>query len=514
MSRLQALLCSAFSALLFAGAFPPFNFWWLAWLWPLPLLFLIWSPGARRGGRLFFFGWRHGWLTGFLSFTATLWWVGHVSTPGMFALCVYLALYPALWGGFAALLKPASPGQGFFASVALGLLWCGLEWTRSILLTGFPWNGAAVPLVEMPGVRSLAMFTGVTGLSILPLFFASGVAAAWTLRSHRYVRSRALLMAVTLGTPAALTLATWQKTPPPPGDMAVMLVQPNVNMQDKMDERLNLSRYDDLLALTVDGYEKARAKPELIVWPESAIPFLFHESVHDERLNAILKMGPFSLITGADDIAADDMGTDSWDISNCVVMLKNERRNFQIHAKVHLVPFGEYIPLRKELPFLESMLGNLIPTDFTPGKSLEPLPIEGAKAQVIPLVCFEDTIADLARRFVRDTPQIMVNVTNDNWFAESPESAIHALNARWRCVELQRPMIRSANTGVTCVIDTEGRMTSEMKPFTRGVLHASVPLPAGGITFYAAHGDIVPMSAGVAGFLLALTMLFTRRSTR
>jgi apolipoprotein N-acyltransferase len=106
----------------------------------------------------------------------------------------------------------------------------------------------------------------------------------------------------------------------------------------------------------------------------------------------------------------------------------------------------------------------------------------------------------------------MVNITNDNWFHESPESAIHALNARWRCVELQRPMVRSANTGVTCVIDTEGRMTSELPPFTKGVLHASVPLTGGGITFYALHGDVFSMAGGAAGLLLALAILFTRRS--
>jgi apolipoprotein N-acyltransferase len=379
-------------------------------------------------------------------------------------------------------------------------------------LTGFPWNAAAVPLVEMPGLRSLAAYTGVVGLSMLPIFFMTGTVAAWTLRGHRSVRGRAALMVVVMATPAVLTLVTWQKTPHPSSQMEVMLVQPNVSMKDKMDERQNVPRYEDLLKLTTEGYERAKTRPELIVWPESAIPFLFHERVHDEPLNSILGLGPFALITGADDIAANDDGTNSWDLSNCVVMLREERSNFVIHGKVHLVPFGEYIPLRKQLPFLEDMLGHLIPSDFTSGKSLEPLRMDGVKPEVVPLVCFEDTIADLARRFIRDVPQILVNVTNDNWFHESPESAIHALNARWRCVELQRPMVRSANTGVTCVIDTEGRMTSEMKPFTRGVLYASVPLFAGGVTFYAAHGDVIPVGAGVAGLLLVLVILVGRRS--
>jgi apolipoprotein N-acyltransferase len=512
MSLLKAPLICLGSALLFAGAFPPFNLWWLAWLWALPLQVWLWKAQGRRGWRLFMAGWGLGWMTGFLSFSATLWWVGHVSVPGMLAMCVYLGLYPAVWAGFAALLKPATSGQGFLASLVLAMLWCGLEWSRGVMLTGFPWNGAAVPLVEMPGLRSLAAYSGVTGLSMLPFFFMSGLAAAWTLRKHRHVRSIALLTAATLSMPAVLTLLTWQKSPQPAMQLEVMLVQPNVSMKDKMspDEETGVARYQDLAALTIEGIEKARTKPELIVWPESAVPRAFHDPMHAEYFDHLFTDGVNTLITGADALTAQDSNMDDWNVHNCAALMRGRYDNFILHAKVHLVPFGEYIPLRHQLPFLQDMLGDLIPTDFTAGTSLEPLKLEGMKYDVIPLICFEDTIADVARRFVREAPQVMVNITNDNWFAESPESAIHALNARWRCVELQRPMVRSANTGVTCVIDTEGRMTSEMRRFIRGVLYASVPLSAGGTTFFAAHGDVVSMTAGAAGLLLSLAILLFR----
>ena len=108
-----------------------------------------------------------------------------------------------------------------------------------------------------------------------------------------------------------------------------------------------------------------------------------------------------------------------------------------------------------------------------------------------------------------------MNITNDNWFAESNESAIHALNARWRCLELQRPMVRAANTGVTCVIDTEGRVTNELPRWKQGLLHASVPLTRGGITFYAAHGDVIPIGAGIAGLVMAvIASMLVVRTTR
>lgn len=526
MSRLTAFLLSALCGPLFAAAYPPVGQWWLAWFWLLPLLAVLWSGEQRKGVRLAWFGFRHGWLAGFSAFVATLWWVGHVTVPGMFALCVYLGLFPAVWGAFAVVLRPATPGRGILSALALGGIWAGLEWLRSWLLTGFPWNAAAVPLVEMPGLRALAAYTGVTGLSAVPVFFMAGIAAAWSLRRHRSAKGKAVLLAVTLATPAVLTLVLWEQSPQPAGSLRVLLVQPNLSMAMKMhldladkpeEERFEImrqreeQRYADLLNLTGDAYQAAKEKPALIVWPESAIPGRFHDDGHDTPLNSILALGPVTLITGADAIRADPTGT-YWLPGNCIAMMRGKKENFLLHGKIHLVPFGEYIPLRKQLPFLEKMLGDLIPNDFSPGDSTAPLVMDGLPCEVIPLVCFEDTIADLARQFVRDAPQLMVNVTNDNWFAESNESAIHALNARWRCIELNRPMVRSANTGVTCVIDTEGRITHEIPRWKAGVLHASVPYPKGGITFYARNGELFSMLAGCAGLaILFLNLLKPHR---
>jgi apolipoprotein N-acyltransferase len=303
-----------------------------------------------------------------------------------------------------------------------------------------------------------------------------------------------------------------------------MLVQPNVSMAEKthldlvhlsVEERQrrildrDVTRYAELKFLTMKGLGEAKVKPDLIVWPESALPWEFYDPKHEDFLDPILKSGSFVLITGCDDrTAAESM--DRWELRNCAAMMRGSYDSFQLHAKVHLVPFGEYIPLRRQLPILEKMLGHLIPGDFTAGDSLEPLRMEGASWEVVPLICFEDTIGRVARKFVRDAPQLLVNVTNDNWFHESNESAIHALNARWRCLELRRPMVRAANTGVTCAIDTEGRVIDQLPRWKQGVLHASVSLTPGGLTFYAAHGDIVAIAAGITALLMAAALLMRR----
>ncbi len=513
MSFLCALVSALLTGVLFALAYPPFSQWWLAWLWALPLFWRVWQPVPLRGWRLFLYGFRHGWLAGLFVFTGTLWWTAHVTGAGMAALCVYLALYPAVWGGVAALLRPETTGRGFLAVLALALLWVGLEWERGVFpILGFPWNGAAVPLVEMPGLRSLAAYGGTTGLSVLPFLFMGGIAAAWMLRRHGSARGRAVLLAFSLATPAVTTIISWQQSPQPSGHVQVMLVQPNVAMADKLNPEYEVQRYQDLATLTVTALRHSQSKPALIVWPESALPRPFHDRMHEEYFASLFKAGADTILTGADALTAEGSGTEDWSAYNCAVLMRGDYDSFVLHAKVQLVPFGEYIPFRRELPFLEDMLGDLIPSDFSPGTSLAPLRMEGMEYEIIPLICFEDTIARVARKFVRDAPQLMVNITNDNWFRGSNESAIHALNARWRCLELQRPMVRSSNTGVTCVIDTEGRMTSELPRWKQGVLHASVPLTSGGITFYVAHGDVIPIAAGIAGLVLAGILIFTRRT--
>jgi apolipoprotein N-acyltransferase len=528
MAFLRALVPALLSGVLFAAALPPVGQWWLAWFWMLPLLWKLWPGiGTPTPRRLFWYGFRHGWLAGFFVFTGTLWWVAHVTGPGMIAMCLYLALYPAIWGGCAALLRPESPGRGLLAALVLALLWVGLELIRSRLLTGFPWNGAAVPLAEMPGLRALAAWTGVTGLAAVPVFFMSGLAAAWVLRGHRKVRGRAVLLGITLGLPPVLTLLLWEKSPQSQASLQVMLVQPNfpriepgAEPEPKTDAELQelRARWDRedaeqraaMKGLTLAGMAAARTKPQLVVWPESALPGYYFDGGNADLFAELFEAGMDTLLTGADSQTPDANDDKLWHPRNCAVLLRRGSREVNIYEKVHLVPFGEYLPLRKQIPLLEQWLGHLIPRNFEAGSVTEPLYTEGLPCEIIPLICFEDTIARVARKFVKPVPQVIVNITNDNWFYQSNESAIHALNARWRCIELRRPMVRASLTGVTCVIDTEGRVTDEMPRWRPGVLHATVSLPPGEMTFFAEHGDLLSIWFGAGGVFLGLIFVFTR----
>ena len=509
MPRRLTPLVSASAGLLLAGAFPPLNWWPQALVWLVPLLWVLHESPARAACRRpWWFGFRQGWCAGAAFFLATLWWVGHVSTPGMLALCAYLGLYPAVWAGFAAVLPRRSPA-GIVASAAIMAgLWCGLELLRGTLLSGFPWNGAAVPLVAVPGVRDWAETIGVTGVAWLPVFLQCLV---HPLRREPFAWIGAGLFALTvagwaLSTSLGRAAADREITRP----LTLALVQPNVSMEDKMfgDETVQQRRYDELIALSREALTKT---PQLLVWPESALPGWFHDAVAVKAFDPLLGSGT-ALVTGCDAEFAEGAAADDWQPRNCVALVAGTSDNFQLHAKVRLVPFGEFIPFRRQLPFFESMLGHLIPRDFAPGTRLQPFSGSPGLPEIIPLVCFEDTIGSHVRKFAGPAPQLLVNVTNDNWFHHSPAAAMHALNARWRCLELRRPMVRSANTGVTCAVDADGRIVAALPPFTAGVLHVSLPVPRAHVTWFARHGDLFSAVAGLTALCMAFaTLRFSRR---
>jgi apolipoprotein N-acyltransferase len=442
-----------------------------------------------------------GWSFGAVFFLASLWWLGHVTVPGMLALCAYLALYPAVWAGCAALIRPTSTRASITSALALAGLWCGLEWLRSSLLSGFPWNGIAVPLGTIPGLRDWAPLLGVTGTAFFPVAFQSLLVPLSRPRPQ-------LLAAFTLTIAAFLSL-TFPHHPDnafPP--IRVALLQPNVSMADKMsgEDSVHQRRYDDLVASS-SAASKHPAR-DLIVWPESALPGWFHDAVDMKAFDSLLAFGT-TIITGCDAGSIEGAAPDDWNPRNCVALLHGNSSQFLLHAKVQLVPFGEFIPFRRQLPFLETMLGDLIPRDFAPGTVTSPFPASSTVPAIIPLVCFEDSVGAHVRRFVRPEPQLIVNVTNDNWFHHSPAAHIHAINARWRCLELRRPMVRSANTGITCTIDTNGHI-SALPPFTNGVLNTSISPASGPPTPFARFGNLFSALAGALG-LAAIVILARRR---
>jgi apolipoprotein N-acyltransferase len=297
--------------------------------------------------------------------------------------------------------------------------------------------------------------------------------------------------------------------PTPDQRYHVALIQPDVTMEEKMspDPEAQRQRYFDLEAQTAKAFgENEKSGFDLVVWPESAVPNYFDEMVAGGAFVDQLKQGDFTLVTGADHR--------EWDkLYNSIAIMRGTVENRAIHPKIRLVPFGEFIPFRKEVPLFEKLLGDLIPVDFNAGTSLEPMRVEGQPFSMVPLVCFEDTLGEHARRFIRAEPQVMVNVTNDNWFHESPATEMHFANARWRAVELRRTLVRSANTGVTAIVSPWGHV-QRISSHQQGVVSGEFSTGTGEITFYARHGDLFSQVAGTVGLLGCVAVAVSRRRRR
>ena len=439
----------------------------------------------------------------------------------------------------------AVAGKSLRIALCLGAWWAGMEWLRSWVFTGFGWNPLGVAFVGAPVIAQAADLLGAVGLSILPVF-CQAVAVQYVGRV-RGGRCRPWLdvavAAVAVGLVAGY--GGWRLASEGRGEavrLKTLLVQINIPQEeahvawDALDVHL---AYEEETVKALDHLRENDPAhwPDWVMWPECALSGRILRAAdgswamwreNQDTIDQVRKAGPFQLIMGANELEAESVGDDqpvmkdharAW---NSLVVLSPENV-LQTYRKHHLVIFGETIPFADSIPFLkkiyEQQAGEEYGGSFTPGESLDPLPIPTAKGQVIgaiPTVCFEDTVPRLVRKFLRPGPQVIANVTNDGWFKESAGAAQHFANARFRAIELRRPMLRCANTGVTAAIDTTGStahpdtgkrqvlVDSNGSHFTRGSLLTELNIPVQpSATLYALIGDWGVIGMAVAAFVWA-----------
>jgi apolipoprotein N-acyltransferase len=202
---------------------------------------------------------------------------------------------------------------------------------------------------------------------------------------------------------------------------------------------------------------------------------------------------------------------------NSALLLAGRGEEFALHHKIHLVPFGEYVPFRASFPLFAWIIGDLVPSDFDAGENFTVFQLERVDLRVGPLICFEDTLGELGRRFVQAGAQLFVVLTNDGWFGESAGSRQHLAQSVFRSAENKIPMLRAANTGMTCWIDRHGQVievlaTPDGNTFIEGTLFGEFPVPTDAAdTFYTRHGEIFSQGCLVlcllgAGFFLGSSL--------
>jgi len=488
----RSLILPVASGLLLALSFPLFDFESLAWIALLPLLLAIRGSSWKAA-----FG--QGWLAGLVFFAVTLHWVINamhqygkmpfvVSFLVLLLLAGYCALFVAL---FTAVLTVIPDRRGLIRTWTAPALWVALEWARTYLFSGFPWALLGYSQYHHLTVIQISDVTGVYGVSymlVLANVIAARIADAGITRATDAARRAPLPW---IAGPLAVALIAvvvvyghWRLSPHTDSandhTVRIGLVQPNVDQAQKWDvayRRDTIERHKRLTLQVADG-------ADLVIWPEAATPFLFEvETTYKEELLTFVRERGIPLLFGSPAVESQTAG--QLRLLNSAYLASGDGVVLDRYDKIHLVPFGEYIPLKAILSFLDKLVVGI--GDFVPGAGPNVLGAPGGRLGIV--ICFEVIFPDLVRQFVDQGADYMVTITNDAWFGHSGAPYQHFAMVVFRAVENRVAFARAANTGISGFIDAEGHILRTTEIFVEGTLSGEIRT-GGPRTFYTVYGDL------------------------
>jgi len=511
--RAAGLLLSLLSGGLLFLAFPPADLGWLAFVALVPLLAVAARTTPRTAAL-------YGLACGTAFFAPLLYWITIVMSlygglsivvaASILALLVlYLATYVAL---YAALVAAASVRWGWRGLLLAPVFWVGLEILRGHLLTGFPWGLAGYSQWRNLALLQLSSLGGVYLTSFVVLLANSGLALLLLRPPGRAPRTAGVLLlalAATahLGGRAILPLAeSWSAGPPSgPAPIRVAAIQANVAQGVKWRPGEEQRIVADLLAMSD---EAAQEGADLVIWPESSSPLSFYRpaatvgataAVPIEPRREFLQMVEDSARQGGYTLIAGSVGYhyegERLRATNSAFVIGPDGVGSS-YDKVHLVPFGEYVPLGKVLFFVDRMVQGAI-AEFAPGRRLRPLATPAGQAGTF--VCYEAIFPELVRR-VAISSDFLINITNDAWFGRSAAPRQHLAMAVFRAPENRRWLVRAANTGISALVDPGGRVVASTPLEVRTILSGRIAKQSGP-TLYARTGDVFAWACAIVTLL-------------
>jgi apolipoprotein N-acyltransferase len=498
-------------------AMPPVDAWPVLFL-TLPVL--VWLVDGAAGGRLGGIPGAAivGWWFGFGYHLVGLYWIGHAFLVDAKAfgwllpfavtgLPAFMACYTALGLALARMLWTRGPGRLLALAVAL----TATEWLRGWLFTGFPWNTYGYALTGSLALSQGAALIGIWGLTFLTVaVFAS---PAVLLDERADTRRPWLPLALGVVVLAALAAyGTWRLSRTPTtfvDNVRLRIMQPNLPQDEKFNysaKQRVMSQYLELSDRSTGPQSSGVRDATHLIWPESAFPFLLtREPDAMAQIASLLPQGTV-LITGAIRAPEAPPGSKIERAYNSIYVIDHDGTILSVYDKMHLVPFGEFLPFQKLLESLGLMQLTKLPGGFIPGERRRAMDVPGAP-RMLPFVCYEIVFPGEATPG-SERPGWMLNLTNDGWFGYSSGPYQHLRQARVRAIEQGLPLVRAANTGVSAVIDPAGRIVRSLPLGTEGVLDAQLPRRIEP-PLYARTGD--------AGFFLTLaivTIILIRRRAR
>ena len=450
-----------------------------------------------------------GLTTGIVYFTGTLYWITLVM--GVYgglpmwiaamlngALIAYLALFPALFG---VVMRRALVAFGARALAAAPLVWVATELGRTYVLTGFPWVLLGYSQVEVLSIAQLASVFGVYGLSALVA--AVSAVAANVVLAERGDRVRpaaavaAILLVVVAWGSRRVAAAEWTRAGEP---VRVGLVQGNVDQGQKWDPARAAFIFTNYLEMTRQAVNRGA---QLVLWPESSTPFYFEETrdrADADRLRALARELHVPILIGSDQI---ERGLPP-KYFNSAFLVRDDGSTGGVYRKMHLVPFGEYVPFKRMLFFAAPLVEAV--SDFSEGDQPVLLPLDGHAISAA--ICYEIVYPNLVRQFVTGGSELLTTITNDAWFGRTSAPYQHFAQASMRAIEAGRYLVRSANTGISGMVDPYGRVLDRTPIYQPAVVVGDVRF-LHTTTVYTRIGDVVAYASVVA--TLALVVLSRRR---
>ncbi len=484
-------------------SFPKAGLWPLAWVSIVPLLVFLWNTkktDAFKGGIFY----------GLAYFTTTLYWIEHsirvyghlpvyLSIPILLLLCLVLSLYVGL---FSLLFNNLYKTTRFPALLLAPVLWVSLDLLRTYLFTGFPWASIGYSQYKWLSIIQISDLTGVYGVSFMVV--AVNGALADIILYGRRMRIFPLFPAfptllgiiiVFMGILGAVWYGYFRLNQKDDyaSKLTVSAIQGNIDQSGKWNIDSRKSIMTIYQQLTRSALQK---KPELVVWPETSVPFIFNSDLEPaEKLKNFVRSIDTPLLFGSVGIASEE--EKNYRLSNAAVLMDAEGEITGTYEKIHLVPFGEYIPWMLPLEKLVTAIG-----DFSPGKTYTVM--KAGKVPFSTVICYEIIFPDLVRKFVNKGAKFLVTITNDAWFGKTSAPYQHFSMAVFRAVENRVPVVRSANTGISGFIDDRGRIIRMGRLFREEVLTETISIRNNGTSFYTKFGNVFGYLCIVAAVMIII----------
>ncbi|MFA5717046.1 MAG: apolipoprotein N-acyltransferase [Desulfobulbaceae bacterium] len=509
------------TAVMLAAAMPGRLGWWpLLFAALVPLLLIVSRRGAAQSAAA-------GMLTGFLYHICLLYWIVIVlgrygglppwlSVPALLMLAMYMGIYMAVFAGLLSFFRGrCGPSREMALLYLAPVLWVGLDWLRSVLFSGFPWMDLGYGLASAPRLVQAADLGGHHLISfclvLVNVLLVHALTLGRTRRRPAPGEAKAAVAALSLlvlaGGYSLVRQAQLESVLAQEDRVRVGVVQGNIAQDQKWTP--------DRKSTTLDIYGRlsetliAGNKPDLLVWPETAIPFypavdpLFAEVAELAARHRIWLLSGVPHYTFEE--ARHPSGPGAAAYYNSALLIGPDGEPRGRYDKQHLVPFGEYVPLRRLLPFLEPLVESV--GNFSPGVSGEPLEVNGLRLGT--LICYESIFPGLSGRTVAAGANLLVNLTNDAWYGRSSAPHQSFAMAVFRAVETRRSLVRAANTGISGFVTPLGRVVSQTDLFEPAALAAEVPLYEGW-TVYALFGRFFGQVCLVLVSAAGISFLFRR----